>query len=83
MARVLPLYLMASNMSLEGMALAEEAIPNSEILQCIMEMMEPPWDDMDTILDFVYPVSGHLPMRSELGFVQFVSLPLSCLFFSD
>ena len=63
--------------------LVEKAIPNSKIMQCIKEVMEPPRDDMGTILDFVYPVPGHPPMRLEPSFVQFISLPLPYLFFFD
>ena len=83
MAHMLSLHLMAPGTSLEGIALTKQVLPNSEIAQHIKDTMEPPWDDVCAILDFIYPVSGHPPMRLEPGFVQFVSLPLSSLFSSD
>ena len=45
--------------------------------------MEPSRGDTGAILDFIYPVQGHRLIRLELGYMQFVSLPLSCLFSSD
>jgi len=83
MARMLPLHLMVPGASLEGTALAEEALPNSKIAQRIKEAMEPPRDDTGAIIDFIYPVPGHPPMLPEPGFVKFISLPLSCLFSSN
>jgi hypothetical protein len=76
--RVAPL--MVPGASLLGMTLAEEALPNSEITQHIKEAMEPPQDEACAILDFIYPVPRHPPMRLELGFVEFVSFLLSSLF---
>jgi len=46
MTRMLPLYVMAPEASFDGMALTKGALPNSEIVQCIKEAMEPSWDDM-------------------------------------
>ena len=64
------------------MALAEGMLPNSEIMQRIMEVMEPLGDDMGDALDFIYVVSVHHPMRTELDYVVFVSFPFSCLLFN-
>ena len=41
MTRALPLYAMAPEASLDGTMLAKGALPNSEIVQCIKEAMEP------------------------------------------
>ena len=78
MARALPLHQMVPGASLEGTTLVDEAPSPSEVAQCIKEVMEPSWDNTGAILDFVYPVSGHPPMRPELGFVDFVSLLSPC-----
>ena len=75
MMRVLPLYAMAPEASFDRTALAEGTLPNSEIAQCIKEAMEPLRDDTGATLDFVYPLPGHPPMRPELGYVVFISLP--------
>jgi len=82
MTRSLLLYVITPEASFDGMALTEGALPNSKIVQCIKEAMEPSWDDASTPLDFIYPVSGHPPMRPELGHVVFVSFPFSCLLFN-
>ena len=82
MTRVLPLYAMAPKASFDGTALAEGALPNSEIVQCMKEAMEPSWDDVGAPLDFVFLVPRHPPMRPEPGHVIFVSLPFSCLLFN-
>ena len=82
MTRVLPLYAMAPEESFDGMALTEGTLPNSEITQCIKEAMEPSRDDTGALLNFVYPVLGHPPMRSELDHIIFVSFPFSCLLFN-
>ena len=37
--------------------------------------MEPSWDSVGAPLDFVYPVPGHPPMRSKLGYIVLVSFP--------
>ena len=73
---------MAPEASFDGMALTEGVLPNSEIMQRIKEAMEPSWDDAGALLDFVYPVPGHPPIRTEPGHVVFVSLPFSCLLFN-
>ena len=62
MSRALPLYLMVSRASLDGMALADGALSPSEVVQRIKEAMEPSKDDAGVILDFVYLVPGHPPM---------------------
>ena len=51
---------MAPEASLDGTALAEGTLPNSEIVQRIKEAMEPSWDNMGAPLDFVYPVPSIL-----------------------
>ena len=78
----LPLYAMAPKASFDEMALTEGMLPNSEISQCIKEVMEPLQDDAGVALDFVYPVSGHPPMWPEPDHVVFVSFPFSCLLFN-
>ena len=78
----LPLYAMAPEASFDGTALTEGMLPNSEITQHIKEEMEPLRDNVGAALDFVYPVSGHPPMRLEPGYVVFISFPFSCLLFN-
>ena len=56
----------------EGTALADEALAPSEVAQRIKEAMEPSKDTAGVILDFVFLVPGHPPMRPELGFIDFV-----------
>ena len=80
MARALPLYQMVPEASFEGTVLVDEALPYSEVAQRIKEAMEPTKDSIGTILDFVYPVPGHPPMRPEPGFIDFVSFLASCSF---
>ena len=82
MRRALPLHMMAFRASLDGMMLAEGALSPSEVAQCIKEAMEPLRDDAGAALDFVYPVAGHPPMRSELGYIDFVSSLSPCLLFT-
>ena len=82
MTRVLPLYVMAPEASFDRTTLTEGTLPNSEIVQCIKEVMEPLQDDTGAALDFVYPVSGHPPMRPEPGYVVFVSFPFFCHLFN-
>ena len=82
MRHALPLHMMAPEASLDGMALAEGALSPSEVAQRTKEAMEPPWDDAGAILDFVYPVLGHPPMRPELGYAIFVSFLSLCLLFN-
>ena len=73
MARVLPLHRMMPRMSLEGTVLVDEALPYSEVAQRIKEAMKPTKDSAGRVLDIVYPVPGHPPMRPEPGFFEFVS----------
>ena len=73
---------MAPEALFDGMALAEETLLNSEITQCIKEAMEPLRDDAGAVLDFVYPMPGHPPMRPELRYVVLVSFLSLCLFFN-
>ena len=55
------------------MELTEGALSPSKVVQCIKEVMEPPRDDAGAVLDFVYPVPGHPPMRLEPGYIDFIS----------
>ena len=66
---------MALGASFDRTTLAEEALSPSEVAQRIKEAMEPSWDDVGDPFDFVYPVLGHPPMRSESGYIVFVSFP--------
>jgi len=79
MSHVLPLYLMAPGASSEGTALSDEALPPTEVAQQIKEAMEPSKDFAGVVLDFKYLVPGHPPMRSEPGFIDFVSSLFPCL----
>ena len=81
MSRTLPLYLIVPRASSEGTVLADEALPPTEVAQRIKEAMEPSKDITGVVLDFIYPVPGHPPMRPESGFIDFVSSPFPCLFF--
>ena len=71
---------MVPKASFEGTMLIDEALPFSEVAQRIKEAMEPMKDSTGAVLDFVYPVPGHPPMRPEPGFVDFVSFLASCSF---
>ena len=82
MRRALPLHTMAPRASLDGMALAEGALSPCEVVQRIKEAMEPSRDDDDALLEFVYLVPGHPPMRPEPGYITFVSFLSSCLLFN-
>ena len=82
MSHTLPLYLMAPGASHDGMALADEALPPSEVVQRIKEAMEPSKDNAGVVLDFVYQVPGHPPMRPDPGYIDFVSSPSPCLLFN-
>ena len=82
MARVLPLHQMVLGVLFEGMALVDEALPPSVVVQRIKEAMEPSKDTAGVVLDFVFPVSGHPPMRPEPGFIDFVSFLSPYSFFT-
>jgi len=79
MRRALPLHMMVPGASLNETTLAEGALSPSEVVQRIKEAMEPPWDDAGAVLDFVYPVPGHPPMRPKLGYIVFVCFISLCL----
>ena len=64
---VLSLYVMAPEASFDKMVLAEGVLPRSEVAQCVKEAMEPFRDDAGTLLNFIYLVPRHPPMRPELG----------------
>ena len=68
-------------MSFEGTVLVDEVLPFSEVAQRIKETTEPTKDSTGGVLNIVYPVPGHPPMRPEPGFFEFVSLLLPCSFF--
>ena len=55
------------------MALAEGALPPSEVARRIKEAMETLQDHTGAILDFVYPVLGNPPMWPKLGYIVFIS----------
>ena len=78
----LSLYAMALEALFNRIALAEGALPHSEVTQCIKEAMEPSRDDAGAPIDFIYPVPGHPPMRQEPGHVVFVSFRSSYLLFN-
>ena len=80
--RALSLYAMAPEASFDKMALAKGGLPNSKITQRIKEVVGPLQDDAGAALDFVYPMSGHPPLRSEPGYVVLVSFPFSCFLFN-
>ena len=81
MARALPLHQMVPGASFERTVLVDEALPPSEVAQRIKEAMEPMKDSAGGVLDIVYPVPRHPPMRLEPGFFEFVSLIFPCLSF--
>ena len=72
---------MVPGASFEGTVLSDEALPPSEVAQCIKEAMEPMKDSVSAVLDFMYPVPGHPPMRTEPRFVEFVSFLSPCFSF--
>ena len=81
MMRTLPLHRMMPEISFEGKVLVDEALPFSEVAQHIKEATEQMKDSKGGVLDIVYPVLGHPPMRLEPGFFEFISLLLPCSFF--
>ena len=81
MARALPLHQMVPRALFEGTVLVDEALPPSEVAQRIKEAMEPSKDTASVVLDFVFPVPGHLPMWPEPGFIDFVSFSFSVFLF--
>ena len=81
MRRTLPLHMMAPGASLYGMVLAEGALSPSEVAQRIKEAMEPPQNDADVVLIFVYLLLRHPPIQPEPGYIAFVSFLSSCLLF--
>ena len=82
MTHALLLYAMAPEASFDGTVLAEGALPHSEVMQHIKEVMEPSWDDAGALLNFVYPVLGHPSMRLEPGHVISIGFPSSYLLFN-
>ena len=80
MMRTLPLHRMMPGISFEGTVLVDEALPYSEVAQCIKEATDPTKDSAGRVLDIVYLVPGHPPMRPEPGFFEFVISPLPCSF---
>ena len=82
MRRTLPLHMMAPGVSLDGTTLPKGAFSPSEVAQHIKEAMEPSRDDVSAVLDFVYPVPGHPPMRPKSGYIDFVSSFPPCLLFN-
>ena len=82
MRRALPLHMMAPGATLDGTTLAEGALSPSEVAQRIKEAMEPSKDDTSVVLDFMYLVLGHPPMRPEPGYIDFISSLSRCLLFN-
>jgi hypothetical protein len=76
MACALSMYQMTPGSSPDGtVMLAGEALSVGEVEQHLKEAMEVP-SSPSRALVLVYPVLRHPPMRSDAGFVEFVS-PLS------
>jgi len=68
---------MAPDSTPEGTVMvAGEALSIGEMAQCIKEGMVCPVDP-SVDLALVYPVPGHPAMRSDMGFVELVSLRVS------
>ena len=72
---VLPLYVMALRVSFDETTFVEETLSSSDVTLRIKEAMEPSRDSAGAPLDFVYLVTGHPPMRPELGYIVLVSFP--------
>ena len=81
MRHTLPLHMMTPGASLDGTALVEGALSPSEVAQRVTEAMEPSRDDACAVLDFVYPVPGHPPMRPEPGVFLLCKLSFPALLF--
>ena len=81
MRRALPLHMMAPEVALDGTTLTEGAFSPSKVAQRIKEAMDPSKDNTDVVLEFVYPVLGNPLMRSEPGFIDFISSFPPCLLF--
>jgi hypothetical protein len=81
MAFMLPMHRMVPVAQLEGMVLAEGPLTDSEIAQHLKEAMDAPKDSLGAIINFVYPVPRHSPMRPKPSFIRFVSYPLPFTFF--
>ena len=75
MAHALPLHQMVPGASSKGTVLVDKVLLPSEVAQCIKEAMEPLKDTAGVVLDFVFPVLRHPPMRPEPGFIDFISFP--------
>ena len=82
MARVIPLHRMMPGMSFEGTVLVDEALPFLEVAHRIKEATEPTKDSKGSVLDIVYSMPVHPPMRLKPGFFEFVSPLLPCSFLS-
>jgi hypothetical protein len=76
MARVLLMHRMVPVARLEGTALIEGPLADSEIAQHLKEVMDALKDSSGATIEFVYPVPRYPPMRPEPSFVSFVSYPL-------
>jgi hypothetical protein len=61
---------------LEEMVLAEGPLADSEIAQRLKEAMDTLKDSSGAIIDFMFLVPRHPPIRLEPNFVRFVSYPL-------
>ena len=72
---------MVPGASFKRTVLSDEALPPSKVAEIIKEVMEPMKDSRGAVLDFVYLVLGHPPMRLEPGFVDFITLFSLCFSF--
>jgi hypothetical protein len=76
MDRMLLMHCMVPVARLEGTVLAEGCLIDSEIAKRLKEAMDALKDSSRAIIDFLYSMPRHPPMRSEPSFVKFVSYPL-------
>jgi hypothetical protein len=75
MAHALSMYQMTPQSSPDGtVMLAEDALSVGEVELRLKEAMEVPAASSGEIVP-IYPIPGHLPMRPNTGFVEFVSPP--------